>query len=554
MPGLFSHQSVISAGISSRISKVLCGLALCMAVIGAPVGIPTAKALDLTALNNSIVTVHVYKGGTEKTVGTGTIVSDLGDILTSSALIKGADDIKVSAPGGAPTSASLHRENHLLDIAVLSAPGLDVAIPTTIAQGAASPGDGVIAVMAMSVNGAAGQLSSATGTLGGMGQSDDGAMIYAHNAAAGDSGLGGPLVNGCGELVSMNRAPVGGSAQAASFQDLVSFMNAAGVDMRQTTSVCTVLVNAPRTATPAPASSAPATPTATTAPMPAMQGGTGTQSVDPAMEAALNAARDARVDAQIARQQANAAEQVAGEAEARLVAVRNAGGNTAEAEALATQAREQASAAASYAAQLEAIADQKDAQVSAIRNELKSAGADRAVSQEQAAEQEEMLKFAIGGAALIAILAIGFILFKLLRGRKSTTEAQEELTAVRRRTPRAEHAAASDSGHMSDIVLSGLDSDNQPLKIKISAKDLQAKASVIVGRSPSHADVLINDPEMSRAHAAVRASAGGYMIEDMGSTNGTMVNGAPAGQGNPVVIRDGDSIFFGSVKLKVELL
>lgn len=38
-------------------------------------------------------------------------------------------------------------------------------------------------------------------------------------------------------------------------------------------------------------------------------------------------------------------------------------------------------------------------------------------------------------------------------------------------------------------------------------------------------DIVINDPEVSRHHCRLTQGAGGYTIEDLGSTNGTFVNG-----------------------------
>ena len=37
--------------------------------------------------------------------------------------------------------------------------------------------------------------------------------------------------------------------------------------------------------------------------------------------------------------------------------------------------------------------------------------------------------------------------------------------------------------------------------------------------------IVINDAEVSRKHARLLSQAGGYVIEDLGSTNGTFVNG-----------------------------
>jgi hypothetical protein len=56
-------------------------------------------------------------------------------------------------------------------------------------------------------------------------------------------------------------------------------------------------------------------------------------------------------------------------------------------------------------------------------------------------------------------------------------------------------------------------------------------------------DVVIGDAEVSRQHARVTRTPGGYVLEDLGSTNGTFVNGERLT--TPRVLNPGDLIALG---------
>ncbi len=65
---------------------------------------------------------------------------------------------------------------------------------------------------------------------------------------------------------------------------------------------------------------------------------------------------------------------------------------------------------------------------------------------------------------------------------------------------------------------------------------------LLLGRT-SDSDLIVTDPEVSRRHFAVRRiGAGQYEIEDLGSRNGTLVNGLPVRKGP---LRFGDRIVVG---------
>jgi predicted component of type VI protein secretion system len=66
--------------------------------------------------------------------------------------------------------------------------------------------------------------------------------------------------------------------------------------------------------------------------------------------------------------------------------------------------------------------------------------------------------------------------------------------------------------------------------------------NVTIGRD-INADIVINIPEVSRRHAQFRLEGGVYLLEDLGSTNGTFVDGQRLTM--PHRMRDGETITLG---------
>ncbi len=64
-----------------------------------------------------------------------------------------------------------------------------------------------------------------------------------------------------------------------------------------------------------------------------------------------------------------------------------------------------------------------------------------------------------------------------------------------------------------------------------------------IGRD-RHCDLLIEDTTVSRWHARLERAAGQWLLTDLGSTNGTRLNGWRIGQ--PVPVRAGDLVTFGT--------
>lgn len=65
---------------------------------------------------------------------------------------------------------------------------------------------------------------------------------------------------------------------------------------------------------------------------------------------------------------------------------------------------------------------------------------------------------------------------------------------------------------------------------------------LFIGRDTTN-DIVISDPEVSRRHARLFLQGANYVIEDLGSTNGTAVGGQRLA--GPYVLRSGDVITLG---------
>jgi len=94
-----------------------------------------------------------------------------------------------------------------------------------------------------------------------------------------------------------------------------------------------------------------------------------------------------------------------------------------------------------------------------------------------------------------------------------------------------------------------------PQFVVLSEGSLQGRTLIVteeeqvIGRRDSSA-LLLDDPHVSRAHAVVRRQAGLVVVEDLGSTGGTFVNGEPI-TGSQALHHD-DLVRFGTVETRFE--
>ena len=70
---------------------------------------------------------------------------------------------------------------------------------------------------------------------------------------------------------------------------------------------------------------------------------------------------------------------------------------------------------------------------------------------------------------------------------------------------------------------------------------------MVIGRGRG-ADIVIAEPTMSRAHAAIGYDGAHFFVQDLGSTNGTQLNGVRMQR---AALTDGDELQMGKLQLRV---
>ena len=105
-------------------------------------------------------------------------------------------------------------------------------------------------------------------------------------------------------------------------------------------------------------------------------------------------------------------------------------------------------------------------------------------------------------------------------------------------TVTAEVQESEDGGFLAELVLP----DGRRVAVG-------SDRGVVIGRLPE-CDVVLPDSNVSRRHAELRRKGDGVFVTDLGSTNGTRVNGTPVRE---QVLASGDEVTVGSTRLIFEM-
>jgi diguanylate cyclase (GGDEF)-like protein len=106
------------------------------------------------------------------------------------------------------------------------------------------------------------------------------------------------------------------------------------------------------------------------------------------------------------------------------------------------------------------------------------------------------------------------------------------------RTETISAAAVAGASSRRDAILVHI----YPTGPEIGTRYVVGAVPLIVGRG-DQCDIRVNDHSVSRRHALVQASDGGWAVTDLGSTNGTFLNDVPV---TTAVLKDGDYVRVGN--------
>ncbi len=126
-------------------------------------------------------------------------------------------------------------------------------------------------------------------------------------------------------------------------------------------------------------------------------------------------------------------------------------------------------------------------------------------------------------------LYVPVIKFSAVVSEEDRTIAEERGTLI---------TAVSNTGKGKLIITTGPQEGNTiPLLLE----------SLTVGRATSRAvwEIALQDPSVSRPHARLELISKGWQLVDLGSANGTLVNGKPVIEGGHM-LNDGDIVAFGA--------
>ena len=512
--------------------------------------------LDESEVGKQVVTVRVYKGGLVDGDWSGVVVNGQGDVLTSAEVLRAGRRVTVLVPGEEEEREASkqwvvdgHSGPGLVRVEGLERSGL------VVSEAGLAPGAKVYAVMpgeeSEGVEVVAGTVRSV-----GIELVDGGEVGYVkHGAMMKARGYGSALVDECGRMVGLNvpdpkrepgrlprKTTPRGEVFALGAEELVARLGEHEVEFARVVEEC-----------------APAV-----APAEEEAEGREAEAEEEAEEQEPGAEEEAEEQEPEAEEESEAEEEAEPEqeAEAQVTEEEAEAQRRREAEEREAQAREAEARAAEERRQREEAerrqreaeelaAEERRRREEAERLQREAEERERAEAERMAEQKRFVLRASVAGVVVLLLLAL-FWTLSARRRRHAVRSAQARASMAEQEAAEAQWRAAAESARF-DCVLTGRDGDGGEQVLNLSRDALAAPGGAVIGRDPGESSHVVADSSVSRVHVRVYARDGVLHVEDLGSTNGTLLNGRRLVEGQGVRIRDGDDLELGAVAFRIEL-
>ena len=156
---------------------------------------------------------------------------------------------------------------------------------------------------------------------------------------------------------------------------------------------------------------------------------------------------------------------------------------------------------------------------------------------------------------LLALLTLMALVLAMRKPRQAIVRVAGNAMEPLRRSfkPAGHKPAAAPSRETARVVLTGFDSRGKPVNIPLPDAELDPKrGGFTLGRHHLLVDRTLDDERVSKRHVRFTYSGHGYFVEDLNSTNGTVINGTqPCPPFKPMPLRPGDTVRLGGIELSV---
>ena len=201
---------------------------------------------------------------------------------------------------------------------------------------------------------------------------------------------------------------------------------------------------------------------------------------------------------------------------------------------------------------LEQAQQDKEQAVQAEQQETELA---RQVARQATDRGKQILLYSL--AAGLALVLVFLLVMRARRKRLQGVEQEKQQIAEELGHAQADLSDASEREQLRagapDVLVEGVTPQGERIALKIPGASLVEQNGAVVGRSPAEAAFIINHEQVSRRHFRLLLVSGQVMIEDLGSTNGTSVNGIPLDPGAPLPLGDGSRLQTGNLALTVRI-